>query len=441
MDNLNKSEILCKIIQSFLLAVEKKTSRVFTINTIDFILNNFHDKYNFTKYITVDGRSSDKLIIIKIEDVLDIQNATIIQISEFLEEVCGEIFKSILQNESYYNLDLDEIAENIRDEVDYLLDELGIKIRWRFVTKGAISDLKKRTKYVSLTKFSTKSQILNPLINNMIDIVYEGMLKKGKKRGDATKVIIDSMRELEREHDTFKFMLIEDFNIEKINYKIRTKWKIEDVLLSGSNEKYNIDVVSKIDLIDNDAYAKAVQEFIIKVGSHINIQDRPYFIPKLITLMGENSLNKFPELDIDMNEIEKIFSKQGYNEVVEKTLEVLIELIGSKTSTSFAVTALNTILEKLKDRDESVLRHIRVDTSLYEKGIEAFIINPDLNKEAPYAIAKTLTHILKLIQDNRENRQDKVNFIQDFKRELGERYFLELENLGVNVNIINLRYV
>jgi len=441
MDNLNKSEILCKIIQSFLSAVEKKTSRDFAINTIDYILNRYKYKYKFVKYITIDDRSWDKLIIIKIEDELDVQNATIIQISEFLEEVCEEIFKRILQNERYYSVNLDEIAENIRGEVDYLLDELGIKIRWSFVIRGAFSSVGRGKTDVSLTESTAKSQLLNPLFNNMIDIVYEGMLKKGKKRGDAIKVIIDSIRELEREHEIFKFMLIEDFAIEKMNYEIRTEWIIEDVLLSDSNENYTVDIISKIDLIKNDAYAKALQDLIIKVGSYINVKDRPFFIPKLRTLLDKNILNNFSELNIDLEEIEKIFKKIGYNEVVEKTLEVLIELIGSKTSKSYAVTALHTILEKLKDRDESVLRHIRVDTSLYDKGIEAFIINPDLNKEAPYEIARTLTHILKLIQDNRDNQEDKVNFIQDFKRELGERYFLELENMGVNMNIIGLRYI
>ena len=443
MGNINKSDALCKIVQSFVSTLEKKTSWDFSIKSVDFFLSSFKNKYIFIEYISIDSRTSDKLLI-KIEDTIEIQNSSINHLSIFLEDFCVEIFKSILQNESYYTLDLNEIANIVTEEVGFLFDEFGFKIRWRTVIQGAFSSVKGGgsggTSDIKLKEILTKSDILNPLINTMIDLVYEGLLEKGKNRESAIKVITNSMRELEKEHEIFKLMLIDEYSVDKTKYDIRTEWKVENYQLSDNDESYTVDVVSKIDLIDNDIYAQSLKDFIVKVGTHINVQDRPYFIPRLINLLDKNIKNKFLELNIDTEELEKIFRKIGYNEVVEKILEVLIELIGSKTSINFAVTAVYTIIEQLKNRDESVLRHITVDTALYENGIEAFIINPDINNEAPSDIARTLTHILKMIQDNRDNHQDKVNFIQDFKRELGERYILEMENLGVNVNIISLRY-
>jgi hypothetical protein len=153
-------------------------------------------------------------------------------------------------------------------------------------------------------------------------------------------------------------------------------------------------------------------------------------------------LENFSDLGIDLYKIEETLKKQGYNEIVKITFNALIRIIGNKTSINYAVMALDAIFEKMKEKDcNEILKYISINKNLSEEGIEAIIINSEINNEDSYKIAKTLGIILKKTQENRESHSEKASFIKDLKQEMGERYFAELDNMGVNVHLINMRYI
>lgn len=439
---MENTEILSKVIQSFLSAVGRKTSTNFSLKTFDYILERYKDIYDILEYISVGKNPLDDSIAVEVESTVSIRQVNIRNINNFLEIIFKQVFKEIIQDERYYSTDIESIIKDVREDVGNLFEELGINIKWRHVIQGAQAETKLTAADVSFKKYKNKSQVLGPLINTLIDLVYEGILKKNKKRKDAVEIIVNVIRELEKKHKLFGLMLLEDIEKEKVGYNIKTQWKIEDVFFFNSSDEYAVKAVSKIDNIENDTYNEAMKELILNVGDYINFQDKPFFIKRLKERLDEAYLEKFLELGIDLNEIEDILKKQGYNDVVKKTFYALIKIIESNTSTNFAVVALDTIFQKLKEtEDKEILRYINIDKNLSDKGIESINISSEINKEDPYKIAKTIGNILRKTQENRKNHSERASFINDLKMEMGERYFAELDNMGVNVHLINMRYI
>lgn len=437
---MKNSLVLKKIIQSFLVVVSKKTSQKFTVQSMNYILKKYKSDYRFLESIIVNTENLDDTINVEVKDSLGLQYADKQEITDFLEIVFKEVFKEILQDEFYYKTDLQEIADEVLEDIGFLLDKFGIKIRWIQVIQGATGEVKGKKVEFAGKKYSKKSDVLKPLINSLVDLLYEGMLKKDKKRSDAISVIVKTIRELERKHKLFKFMLLEDIDKDKIDYGIKTQWKIEDVFFFDSQDEYGVKAVSRIDQIDKEKYKKAIKEFILTIGSYINVKDRPYYIERLRDHLDSDCIEKFIEIGIDLDEIEEIFKKQGYNDVIKKTLEGIIEIISSKTSNSYALIALNTIFNKVKESEHGhVISYITVD--LDKKGVESIDIDSDINNIDSYEIAKTLTLIIKKTQENQSSHAEKASFIKDLKREVGDRYFEELQKMGVNVNLIDMRYV
>ncbi len=439
---MKNSELLKKIIQSFLLVVKKKTSQDFTLKSMNYILEKHRTDYKFLESISAEISPVNQEISIAVEENISLKYANRDKIAEFLEIVFKEIFKEILQDEFFYNTDLQEIAINVIDDTGFLLDKLGIKIRWNQVIQGATGETKSG-KIKNIDKELTKkSDVLKPLVNSLVDLLYKGMIKKEKRRTDAVTLIVNTLRELEKKHEIFKYMLLEDIDKEKIDYGIKTQWKIDDILFFNSKDEYAVKAVSKIDRINNEEYKEAIKEFIIIIGGYINVKDRPFYIQRLKELMDDDCLKKFIDIGIDFDEIEETFKKLGYNDVIKKTFEAIIEIIASKTSKSYALVALDTIFEKLQVKEcDEILQYINIDKSQIEKGAEAITIDFDINKKDPYKISKTIKLVLKETQENQKNYAEKASFFNDLKREMGERYYAELQKMGVNVNLLSMRYV
>ncbi len=439
---MQNSEILKEVIQSFLLVIKKKTSQDFTIKSMNYILEKHKSQYRFLENISLDVNPKNGKVFVKIEETLGLQYANREKITDFLEIVFKEVFKEILQDEFFYNTDLQEIAVEVIDDVGVLLDKLGIKIKWNQVIQGATGETKSG-KYKDIdNQANKKSDVLKPLVNSLVDLLYEGMIKKEKRRTDAVTVIVSTIRELERKHKIFRFMILEDIDTEKIDYGLKTQWKIEDVLFFNSKNEYAIKAVSRIDKVNDEEYKNAIEEFIIIIGSYINVKDRPFYIQRLKELMDDDCLRKFIDMGIDLDEIEETFKKLGYNDVIKKTLEAIIEIMGTKTSKSYALIALDTIFSKIKEKEsDDIIDYIKVDKSQIELGVEAINIDFDINKEDPYKIAKTIKLILKETQENQKSYSEKASFFNDLKREMGERYYAELQKMGVNVNLLSMRYV
>jgi UDP-N-acetylmuramoylalanine-D-glutamate ligase len=253
--------------------------------------------------------------------------------------------------------------------------------------------------------------------------------------------MIESIRDLEKQHEVFKYMVFEDAGKKDERYNIKTEFEVKDASFLNYDDAYTVKAVSKIDEIPSSELSEALRDFILETGRYINIEDRLEFIEKFEHLITKECLLKLEEIGINLEEINKTLKKEGYYLLIKETIQALFDMMTSKTSEKFAVIAIDAILEKLQEKHKEVLKHITVDKSQYEKGMKAIIINPEINNEDPYKIAKTIQGMLKVTQEKQQNYPDKVTFIQDFEREIGEKCSAELKKIGVNLHLISLRYM
>ena len=112
--------------------------------------------------------------------------------------------------------------------------------------------------------------------------------------------------------------------------------------------------------------------------------------------------------------------------------------IGSRTAESFAVATIDNIIEELQE-EHDVLKYIKIDKSQYEKGSEAINIMPEINNIESYKLGKAIREIIKEAGEELD-KDKKASFIEDFKRQLGDDYLLEIEKIGVNLHFLDLKF-
>ena len=86
-----------------------------------------------------------------------------------------------------------------------------------------------------------------------------------------------------------------------------------------------------------------------------------------------------------------------------------------------------------------ILKYIKIDENNYDKGPEAFYIEPEINSVESFKIGKAIREIIKTIYNSLGAKT--YNFIDEFKNKLGERYLSEIEKLGVNLHFLELKLV
>lgn len=446
MNEVEKSKAIEEILQLLITVIGRRTSQNFIFETTNNVLRKIQQKYDFFKYIKIEKTISfGQICKINVEDNPIIKQLNIKQISESLNEIIRMTFQLVIQDEIYYNIDLQEVTEEVRGKCKKLVEEFGIYLKFGITTKGSEGLIKgRRVGEISGEidiSYTKNSEVLKPVTNALMHLLEKGMLKKEKNKEDAVKTMVDSIRDLEKQHKVFKYMVFEDAGEKDEQYNIKTEFEVKDAFFFNYDDAYTVEAVSKIDEIPSSELSEALRDFILETGRYISIEYRPEFITKFKHLITKECLLKLEEIGINLEEINKTLKKEGYYLLIKETIQALFDMMTSKTSEKFTVIAIDAILEKLQEKHKEVLKHITVDKSQYEKGMKAIIINPEINNEDPYKIAKTIQGMLRVTQEKQQNYPDKVTFIQDFEREIGERCSAELKKIGVNLHLISLRYM
>ena len=236
-------------------------------------------------------------------------------------------------------------------------------------------------------------------------------------------------------------MLIPPVNIEN-KIQVRIMFEVDDVIFLNSDFAYAVKATSKIDKVVTEKTAQVIQEIIENAARATgDLELRRTFVYEFKKQLGITAVKKLEDMGLNIDDLAEKIYREGYENLILKTLEALISIVSSKTSISFAVAAIDAILEKLKDQHDDVIQNITIDKSKYNDGIKAIFINPDINNLSGRRIGDAIKEILKKVQENLEADYDKAVFISDFKEKIGKNHTLELENLGINLFFIDLRYV
>lgn len=400
------SEVVKYFMQAFMAVVGRRTTENFAVVALDTVVRQLEAKYHFLRYIEIDtSRYSEGRNAISINP--EINSVRPYDLGDALSEIIDRVAKSLGENADHFFIR--EIIDLLGYKYEFLHKNLGLNLYLKHSEYLIDGDGSTKTRFVPIKN----SEILESVLRVLIDL-----LNRELSETDVINTIITFVKKLEGDYDFLQYVKIKD--------------------TPASDGLYDVRVLSEIDDVLQATMGEALQKLIMEIGSSTPLKTRRSFIKDFKNVIGPADLVKLKEMDIDLDHIVEMLQRQEHELIATKTLNVIVDIVSQKTSNSYAVALLDNIIEKLKEK-HSILRYITIDKSRYKDGIKSIGILPEINSVESYEFGKALRDIIK---KTRESLGDKyTSFFEDFKKQLGADYLSEIEKLGVNMHMIELRYV
>jgi len=411
MSTIQSSETIKYLMRTLIHVIGRRTSENFALETLSDAINELEPKYNFLKLIKV-GSVVYSAELDAIDVKMDINYVDTEQLSKALDEFLDVIAKSLGGSSDFdfqeaEHFLLTEVQDELGERHNLILQQIGINLD----IKQNQFIIEMQEAYKIKIKRMRKTDVLDHLIKAIILT-----LKRKRSELDASKILARSINKYQKEYDFLKYIKIQAPPTNK--------------------EPYKIIVTSEIDNIWSAKMAKAIQLILEESGKTSDLKTLETFIEDIKSQLGRSDIQKIEKIGINLNQVHNTLQRQKNEIIFSKTLELLIKVISDKTSVSFAVTIVDSIIEKLKER-HTVLEHIKVEKSKYEEGLKAFEITEEINSESSHDLGRAIKNIMKDIQNHFADKSN--SFIEDFKKTAPSDYISEIEKIGVNLHILELR--
>lgn len=441
----SNSKNLEYLLQTFVKIIGDKTSKKFVIETFDKVVGKLRSEYDFLRYVSIDDTAySDNMPIVNVEHSSDLDNVDKGRVGKAVTDIFSNISRDILRDEIYFRIDLFDAVNVIRRSCRYLLEEYGIDINIALGIKGVEKkrdNVRVNEKEISEIKdrIVKNSEVLEPVLNVIVHL-----FKRHMREERAISIILSIVKKLERDYNFLKYVIVSpksshgNFDI----LEVRTEFEVDNIIFMKSEISYAVQATSKIDNVLDEKAASAFKEIIeecAKATGDLNISRT--FITDFKSALGENGVSKLNEMGVPLDEMESRLWREGYEKLTFKTLEALFEILSESTSPKFALTSLDMLIEKLRDEYEDVFRYVSIDKSKYDDGVDAINVEPGINNLDSDRLVGAIKELIKKIQDNQADLSERMSFIERFKDQLGEIHTKELQNLGVNLFFIDMRFV
>ena len=254
-------------------------------------------------------------------------------------------------------------------------------------------------------------------IHNRITGKGTGILDLANKylpEAETMKTLVGFVKNLQKKYEMYKYLVISD--------------------KPDKDGFFNVEIKPELNSLSHEEAREGYKQLIFDVGVYIEGKTNLSFIEDFRNELDDEDKIRVNKFKIPLDDIEEELWRNSFEIIAYKIFEVLIELMGSKTSISYAVTTIETILKKLQDKHE-VLGYIIIDSSKYSEGIKAISIQPEIRNVETHKLGRGLKEIIKLLQDSIGER----TFIRDFKDKLGENLVQKVEKMGVNLHVLELR--
>ncbi len=400
MFNLTNSEVIDHILRAFIRVIGRRTSESYAVVTIDNVLKEIEPTYDFLKYIEI----KNTLYSEGVNAVTINPNVNFVEPERFYRAI-NELIKNTViyckKNSDFFLIK--EFQEAIGDIDGLLLKEKGIDLGLMqfqlIVDRQQIFKIK-------------NSEVIEHVIKTLTCLLNRKFPEK-----QAIKNVIASIKKLEEKYDFLEYIGMTDIPDSKGFYFIRITHDINNVLSAKM--------------------ADAIQELIEDVCKSIEWKNGQSFIEDFKNELGEEQLSKLEKIGVKLKDIQVSMLRPENELLVKKTLDALVNILGNRTSESFAVVTIDTIINQLEEK-HGVLKYITIDKSRYTDTVDAIRVIPDINSVDSYKIGKAIREIIKMVHADIGDKT--YGFIEEFKNRLGDEYLTEIEKIGVNLNLLEMKF-
>jgi hypothetical protein len=113
-------------------------------------------------------------------------------------------------------------------------------------------------------------------------------------------------------------------------------------------------------------------------------------------------------------------------------------MIQNNSSETEAVETIDKMLNMVKEKSE-VFNCIVIDNCTHIEGFKAIRISPEINNYESSKVGSAMKEFLIISQ--KELKNVTPNFIDDFKSKVDTNYINEMEKIGINFHIIQLKAI
>ena len=403
MSELKNSEIITFIIDTLVKIISKRTSPSYAHSTVNKIINQLLIKYDFLQYVEINNTiysEIDEKIIVDPE----IDNVQSTDFFNCVKELINSSTKAIGEKADFF------FIRELRDNFGYdnepivkdLILNLNIK-QFEYIVN------RKDEIHRDRTFFQVKNtEVITPIITTLFYL-----LNKATSETEAVK-ILNKVKSKNKE-----------------NYDFLKNISINNTANNDSN--VNISIADELNTIPSAIIAEALEKLIQEIGKSIDEEFNQTFITDFKIVSGELDIEKMKKIGIDFNRINLAIRYQNKT-ITTKVLQVLLDVLSSKTSKSSAITMVGETVTLLQGI-HTILNYIKINISNDEDN-EIFVILSEINSIESYKLGTAFRDIITIIQENHKY----IPLIEDFKKQLGDEYLTEIEKLGVNLHFLELKY-
>jgi len=400
MSTVKNSEVIDHILQTFIVKIARRSSDTFAVETLDRVLKELEPKYDFLQYV-------------KVENTAYAEGMNAVQIMPEIDAVDSGVFYQ----------GVNELIQRTVQRLEHLADFYFIREFQEAIEH--IDDLVLKEKDINLGSMQfdylvTRKQALNIENAEMVEQVIRtliNILSRKSSEQQAVKTVVTTLNNLKEQYACVNYILVSDE--------------------PNPEGFYMIETLKNINTVWPGKVAQALQKLIEEIGKSVAWEGEESFIEVLQKELGEEQLKKLKTMGVIFQQIKRILVQQAHEELMKKTLETLVSIVGERTSPGFAVVTLDTVLKNLAGK-YTFLTYIKIDKDRYSEGIDAVSVVSDINMVESYKLGQAIREIMKMMHQNLGDKA--YDFIGEFKKKLGDEYLYEIENIGINLHFLELEF-
>lgn len=248
-----------------------------------------------------------------------------------------------------------------------------------------------------------------------------------------------------RTSETFANLVIDNV-IKELSekYSFLKNVKIKGTKYSELSENLVID--SDIKDIESKEVGKATKEFIEKIISVVGKDAGYYFIKEIKEDLPAEYEQSIKEYNIDFDFLQsqfitnvKVSSKASIknSDVLGYTIRVVFDVLDKELGKNISYKTICELVERLNTVYD-VFKHVTINDIRVMQGVNIVSIDPQVDSMDPINVGNSIQKIVQELHDQLGERTA-YSFITKFKNYFNNEYLFILEEMGVNLDIIELK--
>ena len=221
------------------------------------------------------------------------------------------------------------------------------------------------------------------------------------------------------------------------------------VKIQGTRYTEMFDVVSiqpDLNYVEPKEIGNATREFIENITRSIGKNAGYYFIKEIKEDLSYNYEKIIRDLGIDLDLLQLEFitdikqsfrSKINNSDILKHSIKILLNLLNREIGRDASFTTLNGLVKRLST-EYNILKFCKINDIRAIQNVDIITVMPDINKLEPSKVGAAIQKILQEI-NNYFGEKRGFSFIEKFKNDLHSDYIVKFEEIGVNLDIIQLK--